>query len=489
MIRFVSHEVRTPLNIIKGGLSLLRDDIYAGVPIEDLESLICKLETSVVEAVYAGITLALYTYKCDLISNFFPRIVSDLLNFESISENKFDNAMEEMDLANICSQSQLDTYAMFARSKDVFFHSSSHTGPGEIGEMSTYVVRGDEGKLNVLIRNLVTNALKFTPRNGSVTVCKTLEYPPDKPMKPFLKITVTDTGIGIDAEHAKNLFTQFGKSSFLSSTMIEGSGLGLFISKQIVRSHGGTIDVHSEGKGMGTTFSVTLPLATRAISVILDEILGANSLVLVPCQSTYVTTTSTSEVYRLLKNKVYPEPSIENENDVGCNTMDTREGVRLPTGPNIYLNLLLVDDSHIQTLIHKNSLKRFFGSANVPYEVRYYSANDGTIALQELMKLKETEGRYHDVIVLDHFMVEMHGPETAEAIRKLVGSSVFIIGLTGITSEDDINNFLRAGANTVLSKPVDLNILANLIVKGFKNVTINLTMEETINDIETCECG
>jgi anti-sigma regulatory factor (Ser/Thr protein kinase) len=117
-------------------------------------------------------------------------------------------------------------------------------------------VPGDEDRLGQLIGNLVSNAIKFTPPGGRVTV--TMQAVVD-----YAVVTVTDTGIGIPEADLPHIFERFYRSAGVTSRAIQGSGLGLTISKAIVDAHGGTISAESE-PGRGTTFRIRLPLRRAA---------------------------------------------------------------------------------------------------------------------------------------------------------------------------------------------------------------------------------
>jgi signal transduction histidine kinase len=115
-------------------------------------------------------------------------------------------------------------------------------------------ITGEPAKLAQLLDNLVSNAIKFTPRDGHVSVRLTAH--PD-----LIRIEVSDTGIGIPDRERERLFERFFRAQAALERQIQGSGLGLYISKAIVDAHDGRIGVDSI-PGEGTTFIVELPVTS-----------------------------------------------------------------------------------------------------------------------------------------------------------------------------------------------------------------------------------
>jgi signal transduction histidine kinase len=113
-------------------------------------------------------------------------------------------------------------------------------------------IQGEPAKLAQLIDNLVSNAIKFTPRDGRVGVRLTAR-------DTMIRIEVSDTGIGIPDAERERLFERFFRAQSALEQQIQGTGLGLYISKAIVDAHGGRIGVDS-APGEGTTFVVELPV-------------------------------------------------------------------------------------------------------------------------------------------------------------------------------------------------------------------------------------
>ena len=114
-------------------------------------------------------------------------------------------------------------------------------------------VEADGGRIGQAIDNLLSNALKFTPTGGEVSVAVDTG-------EEHATITVTDTGMGMSPAELNKLFTAFFRTDAVQAKHIQGTGLGLTISQAIVAGHGGTITVQSEPEA-GTSFVITLPLS------------------------------------------------------------------------------------------------------------------------------------------------------------------------------------------------------------------------------------
>jgi CheY-like chemotaxis protein len=118
------------------------------------------------------------------------------------------------------------------------------------------VLSGDVRRLEQVFLNLLSNALKFTPEGGSITVSASND-------ESMLEVKVADTGIGIEPSFLPHVFERFRQADSTTTRASGGLGLGLSIAKHIVEAHKGSIGVHSDGAGKGATFAVTLPLVEQ----------------------------------------------------------------------------------------------------------------------------------------------------------------------------------------------------------------------------------
>lgn len=217
----LSHELRTPLNAILGYAHLLRDGTIG--PLELREAI------EVIERNARSQT----------------QIIEDLLDMSRIVSGKLRLDVQRLDIVAVVTAA-VDTVRPAADGKGIRITSllDPHVGP----------VKGDPSRLQQVIWNLLTNAIKFTPKGGKVQVA--LER-----VNSHIEITVSDTGEGIRPEFLPHVFDRFRQADASTTRRHGGLGLGLSIVKQLVELHGGTVRVKSPGLGEGSTFVVALPLS------------------------------------------------------------------------------------------------------------------------------------------------------------------------------------------------------------------------------------
>ena len=149
-----------------------------------------------------------------------------------------------VDIAELCEAS-VDLLSIRAKQAGVRLHFDR---PGT----TPVVVFGDPEELARVIDNMVDNAVKYTPEDGSVSVAMTVG-------DDQVSVDVTDTGLGISVADQQHVFSAFHRSTNPNALSVPGTGLGLPIAQRIAESHGGTLSVSSE-LGQGSTFTFTLPL-------------------------------------------------------------------------------------------------------------------------------------------------------------------------------------------------------------------------------------
>ena len=216
----LSHELRTPLHAILGWTQVLRRN----------------------PSISEDVTKGLATIERNARSQ--ARIIEDLLDMSSIISGKVRLDVQSVDLATIVSAT-VETVRPTAQTKGVRLQTVLDPSAGPI--------RGDPNRLQQILWNLLTNAVKFTPRNGRVMI--TLSR-----INSHLELQVEDNGEGIDPPFLPHVFDRFRQADASTGRGHGGLGLGLSIVKQLVELHGGTIVAHSAGRGSGSSFRIALPV-------------------------------------------------------------------------------------------------------------------------------------------------------------------------------------------------------------------------------------
>jgi PAS domain S-box-containing protein len=215
----LSHELRNPLGAILGWARILKRT-------ENLPSLIVQG----IDAIHRNARVQ-------------SHLISDLLDFAGIRFGKMRLEMETFDPSKTVT-SAVETVQHQAHNKDIELAVRMDARP--------LTIAGDPSRLQQIVWNLLTNAIKFTPAGGRITVTTTVE--PDAWI-----VAVADTGAGIDAEFLPKLFDHFSQQDSTKTKSFAGLGIGLSIVRHLVDLHIGTVDVQSAGPDQGATFTVRIP--------------------------------------------------------------------------------------------------------------------------------------------------------------------------------------------------------------------------------------
>ncbi len=211
----VSHELRTPLTTIRGNVDLLRR--MGGADRTSLDAIQSEAER-------------------------MSRLVGDLLVLAQVDAGTLPLARTPV---------EVDTLLLEVLSESQVLAGGVRLG---LGELDQAIVTGDRDRLKQVLLNLVSNALKYTPEGGRVTLGLTL-------VNEWVRIVVADNGLGIPSDELPHIFERFYRVDKARSRAQGGAGLGLSIAQRIAQLHGGRIEAASDGMtGHGTTFSVWLPL-------------------------------------------------------------------------------------------------------------------------------------------------------------------------------------------------------------------------------------
>ncbi len=225
-ISMASHELRSPLTVLRGYIDILKTDFLKKIPeSESIEErrYLNNMEESVTR---------------------LNNLVEDILNVSRLEQNRLPITMENIDLDALLSKF-VSQFALEAKQHGLSLSYEALRLPE---------VRGDIDRVTQIVVNMLSNAIKYTP-GGSVTVLT-------KETDNEILVTVADTGLGISAEGMKNLFSKFYRVKTDQTSKISGTGLGLWISREIARKMDGDITVESI-EGVGSHFTLHLKKSVK----------------------------------------------------------------------------------------------------------------------------------------------------------------------------------------------------------------------------------
>ena len=363
----MSHDIRTPMNAIIGYTNLARKE----------------KSTEVVQE---------YLDKIDLSGQHLLSLINDILEMSRIESGKEELQYEPADLCVVFEEIG-DLFAEQMRQKglEFFVHDS---------QVQNRFVWCDKKSLNRILLNIISNAYKFTPSGGTISVTL-FETGTAETGYGSYELRVQDSGIGMSREFVDKMFTAFERERSSTDSGVEGTGLGLAITKSLVDLMGGTIDVLTS-PGSGTQIVIRLK-------------------------------------FRLAEEKDLPRAS-------GTVSSDDNEEIDF-TGR----RLLLAEDNQINMEIACVILTQQGFTVE--------TAENGKIALD---MVAASEPGYYDAILMDIQMPVMDGYTAAKAIRALENkqlANIPILAMTANAFQEDVQAALDAGMQAHIAKPVDVNIL------------------------------
>jgi PAS domain S-box-containing protein len=369
-----SHELRTPLNAILGWSRLLR---AGGLPDDKRERAVETIERN---------------------AKIQVQLVDDILDVSRIITGKLKLSVAPADVAQVV-EAAVDVVKAAADAKGVRLEVACASELGSI--------QGDAGRLQQVVWNLVSNAVKFTPRNGTVRIGATRAVG-------SIEIVVADDGQGIEPHFLPHVFEAFRQADGSSTRSFGGLGLGLAIVRHLVELHGGRIEAHSDGPGRGSTFVLRIPVAT-----------GRRDKAPAPAESQAAPPES---------DRAGPE-----------------------SGVLAGLRILLIDDQ--PDAIELMSLVLEQGGATV------LCAASAPEAFDVLRSERPA------IVVSDVGLPGEDGYSLVRRIRALApedGGSTPVIALTAYTRREDRERALRAGFNEHVTKPVEPNELFGAIAAAMR---------------------
>lgn len=235
-IATLAHELRNPLAPIRNGLHILR----VSDNVDEQQRIVGIMENQLLHMVH---------------------LIDDLLDISRITQGKIELRLEPVSLQSAI-QSAID-----ASGPDL--DAAGHALTVDVPDQ-TITLLADMTRLTQIITNLLNNAAKYTPHGGRVHLSASFEG--DSAL-----VTVSDNGVGISAEHAGMIFELFTQLDDTGRESQNGLGIGLALVKYLVEMHGGTVQVDSEGRGKGSTFTIRLPVAEECAEVAAQVVPAADT--------------------------------------------------------------------------------------------------------------------------------------------------------------------------------------------------------------------
>ena len=366
----MSHDIRTPMNAIIG---------YSELASRHLQ------ETD---------KLGRYLEKIQICGKELLAMLGNVLDLARIENNKVEMEYTVSDVHE-CFENCAIMFQQQAESKDQTFSLTEQI-------MYPYVYM-DAPHLSEICLNIISNAIKYINTGGTIS-CNVVQKSCEKEDWCDMIITISDNGIGMSEEFQKRIFEIFERERNTTLSHIDGSGIGMGITKKLVELMDGTIEVESK-QGEGSTFTVTIP-----------------------CR------------------KASKEETLAKKNSNLCNK-NCLNGVRI----------LLVEDNEINTEIATELLTEEGCIVE--------TANDGVVCIDMIEK---ADADYYKMILMDIQMPVMNGYDAALVIRKMKDTKkarIPIIAMTANAFAEDIQKVLSVGMNAHVAKPVDMNILVPTMMK------------------------
>ncbi len=379
----MSHDIRTPMNAVIGFNDLMLKDI------DDKE----KLKEYIEKSKFSG------QYLLSLINN-----VLEVARIDSGREG-----LNE-EFADLLDESYVTVFENDARAKNL-------TVTRNINVTHRYVFV-DAQKIREILLNLISNAVKYTPDGGSITL-KLNELPCAVDGKGSYVLTVSDTGIGMTEEFQKKVFDIFSRERSATESKTQGTGLGMAIVKKYVELMGGTVSVQSK-PGEGTTFTVAMDLP-------------------------------------IVEN---PEAYLKTEEKKEAAEDFSLDGIRI----------LMAEDNELNAEIASAVLENMGASVEV--------AKDG---IECVDMLNRSEDGYYDLILMDIQMPNLNGYEAARKIRGLedkVKASIPIAAMTANAFDEDRKNAFAAGMNGHIAKPINVDEIVSVLAEHVAVIRENKSVKE-----------
>lgn len=381
----MSHDLRTPMNAIIGMTRIAQENSGDRIHVEDCLN------------------------KIDLSSRMLLGIINDVLDMSKIEAQKIELAKEAISLSSLLESGRMIMIRQVEENGQSLAVSTSH--------VTHDAVLGDPVRISQIIMNILSNAVKCTPRGGKIQI-EVLESPGRDEGTGHYRFVISDTGPGMSEEFLEHIFEPFTQEQDSGRTSYKGTGLGMAITKNLVELMGGKIEVESR-TGEGSVFYVDLELP-------------------------FTSPAEAEQEKEEISGSVFHNPEV----------MEYLRGK----------SCLLVEDNELNVEIAET----FLSMAGI----RTVCACNGQKAVEIY---EQMEPGYFDVILMDIMMPEMNGYEACRAIREANrpdSRTVPIVAMTANAFNEDIDLARRSGMNAHLSKPIEAEQMMYVIrdvLKSEKN--------------------
>lgn len=454
-VRFISHEIRTPLNTVCMGLELLQSELKvplkkaAGAANKGGENNADEKDHSPTHVEQEDLSFWLnVSEETNENAHVAVEILNDLLNYDKLETGSMELEQEPVLIWDLIEKT-VNQFGIQAVNRKIYLKldmqrpyggtiPDEETGPDSF---DPYNIVGDRIRLSEVIRNVISNALKFTPEDGTIQVTASHipnglplveaatvegEEGPLRERAGSILLSVKDTGVGLSKDQLSKLFQEGVQFDANRLQHGGGSGLGLNIAKGLVEQHAGLIYAESDGIGHGTTFKVELPLYS-----FMEEDLKK-----------YVRMDSTSSA---------TEPT-EPPSSMEFSTDDNAEKRASSKPEPVHKRVLVAEDSASSRKMLIRLLERA-GHVCVPAA----NGKQAVDAVRDDLDAIAADPDHIpiDTILMDYEMPLINGPSATKIIRRL-GFKRTILGITGNVLSEDIEYFEQHGADEVMSKPVSL---------------------------------
>ncbi|QCX40344.1 response regulator [Aureibaculum algae] len=383
----ISHEFRTPLTLIKGPLKYLQKNI------DSLDKETIKEQYGLMEKNTESLM----------------RLINQLLDFRKLNQGKMKLVVRNGNIISFIKEVG-ETFQFLAHKNDINFTINS-----EENVISSWF---DHDAIEKIMNNLLSNAFKFTPNNGSVIATISKEVGANNGMDSVV-VSVKDSGPGIPKAKEHHIFERFYVEKNYEKQNKTGSGIGLSFTKSLVELHQGSIEVFSSPE-QGTTFTFKLPTEKNAYLKKPDITCKEEN------DSDYLIRTSEAELFAVDMNDDILDQDL------------TKTKSKLPA-------LLVVDD---------NPDIRSFIKQVLSKDYSVYEANNGKVGLEIANKIVP------NIILTDLLMPVMDGEEFCLKLKTTKETShIPVIMLTAKASQESEINSLKIGADGYVRKPFDIEIL------------------------------